>query len=57
MGPYPPSGAPHRYYFTLYALNCTLPPSPDVKKEELLKAIQRHVIDTAVLMGTYQRGG
>ena len=51
-GPFPPSGE-HRYFFRLYALDCTLdlPSGPD--RETFLEAIEGHIITDAVLMGRY----
>lgn len=54
-GPMPPPGKPHRYIFTLYALDAELDLVPGLAKEELLEAMEGHVLDTATLMGTYQR--
>lgn len=53
-GPCPPSGT-HRYFFNLYAL--ALPPHFPVglTKHKLLEKMHGHVIDEAVLMGTYKR--
>ena len=54
-GPFPPPGAPHRYVFTLYALDTVLELQPGATKEQLLQAMDGHVLGTAVLTGTYQR--
>ncbi|NMC71776.1 MAG: YbhB/YbcL family Raf kinase inhibitor-like protein [Myxococcales bacterium] len=54
-GPFPPPGAPHRYVFTLYALDTTVNLPPGATKEQLLAAIDGHVLGTAVLTGTYRR--
>ncbi len=53
-GPCPPIGR-HRYFFKLYALKVVLPFTEPLTKAELLDAMEGHVIDEAVLMGTYQR--
>ena len=52
-GPCPPIGR-HRYYFKLYALDTTLPDEP-MTKDELLKAMEGHIVDTAEHMGTYRK--
>ncbi len=52
-GPCPPIGR-HRYYFRLYALDTTLPDTP-MTKDELLAAMEGHVVDTAEHMGTYRK--
>lgn len=54
-GPFPPPGAPHRYVFTLYALDAVLELPPGATKEQLLQAMDGHVLGTAVLTGTYRR--
>ena len=54
-GPHPPKGKPHRYFFKLYALDAPLDLAPGAKRAELEKAIGRHVLGEAQLMGTYQR--
>ncbi len=53
-GPCPPIGR-HRYFFKLYALDTVLPDLNEPTKDELLEAMQGHVIGEAVLMGTYER--
>lgn len=53
-GPCPPSGT-HRYYFTLYALNAKLHLEAGATKDQLLKAMQGHILEEAKLMGTYKR--
>lgn len=53
-GPCPPSGT-HRYYFKLYALDTSLKLKPGATKEELLKAMEGHVLAQGELMGKYQR--
>jgi Raf kinase inhibitor-like YbhB/YbcL family protein len=54
-GPCPPPGKPHRYCFKLYALDQVLGLKPGATKQELLKAMEGHVLAEAQLMGTYQR--
>ena len=51
-GPCPPIGR-YRYFFKLYALDTVLPDLAQPTKDQLLEAIQGHVIEEAVLMGTY----
>ncbi len=53
-GPRPPSGT-HRYFFKLFALDCMVAQEAGMTKEELLKAMQGHIIDQAEFYGTYKR--
>jgi Raf kinase inhibitor-like YbhB/YbcL family protein len=53
-GPCPPSGA-HRYYFKIYALDGPTPLNPGATKDQLLKAIEGHVVAQGQLLGKYQR--
>jgi Raf kinase inhibitor-like YbhB/YbcL family protein len=54
-GPCPPIGR-HRYFFKLYALDTALPDLGKPSKADLLKAMEGHVVGTAELIGTYQKG-
>jgi len=49
--PCPPSGT-HRYYFKLHALDTALDLASGATKDQLLKAIQGHVLAEGQLMGT-----
>lgn len=53
-GPCPPSGV-HRYFFRVYALDSALDLEPGATKEQVLAAMENHVLDSAELMGTYAR--
>ena len=55
-GPCPPTGR-HRYFFKLYALDTALGQLGTPAKRDVERAMQGHVLSTAELMGTYQRGG
>jgi Raf kinase inhibitor-like YbhB/YbcL family protein len=56
-GPCPPVGR-HRYYFRLTALDATLPSlGPRARRADLERAMEGHVLATAILMGTYARPG
>lgn len=55
-GPCPPPGSPHRYVFTLYALNAPLTLKPGATKADLLEAMEGRVLEEAKLTGAYQRG-
>ncbi len=54
-GPCPPPGAPHRYIFTLYALDTPLNFTASPDKAALLQAMQGHILSQSQLMGTFSR--
>lgn len=54
-GPCPPPGKSHRYFFHLYALDTKLSLASGANRIELEQAMSGHVLETAELMGTYQR--
>ncbi|MBI4088188.1 YbhB/YbcL family Raf kinase inhibitor-like protein [Candidatus Kaiserbacteria bacterium] len=57
-GPCPPpqyEPSEHRYFFRLYALDTMLPLQAGASKDEVLAAMQGHVIAQAELMGRYKR--
>ncbi len=54
-GPCPPPGKPHHYYFRLYALDADLLLKPGASKQELLRAMDGHILAEAQLSGIYQR--
>ena len=54
-GPNPPTGR-HRYFFHLHALDVVLPELGSPTRAQLEAAMRGHVIASAQVMGTYQRG-
>lgn len=57
-GPCPPTQfepTKHRYFFRVYALDTELSLSEGASKEDLLIAMEGHVLDEAELLGTYDR--
>ena len=52
-GPCPPIGR-HRYFHKLYALDTVLPDLNQPSKAEVEAAMADHIIEQAILMGTYQ---
>lgn len=52
-GPCPPIGR-HRYFHKLYALDTMLPDLKSPAKTRLEQAMQGHILEQTVLMGTYQ---
>lgn len=59
MGPRPPLGDPtHNYHFQVFALDLAkLPVDPGAKREEVLAAIEGHVLAKGEVVGTYERPG
>jgi Raf kinase inhibitor-like YbhB/YbcL family protein len=53
-GPCPPPGKPHHYRFRLFALNGPLQP-PSASGPEVERAMQGHILASAVVVGTFQR--
>jgi Raf kinase inhibitor-like YbhB/YbcL family protein len=53
-GPCPPPGAPHRYFFRLYALDIMLSLPSGATRTELEQAMDQHIQAQGTLMGTYQ---
>jgi Raf kinase inhibitor-like YbhB/YbcL family protein len=54
-GPCPPIGR-HRYFHKLYALDTVLPDLGTATKAQVEQAMKGHVLATAELIGTYQKG-
>ena len=53
-GPCPPIGT-HRYFHKLYALDVVLPDHGQATKAQVAEAMAGHILEQAVLVGTYQR--
>lgn len=51
----PVDGKLHAYHFRVYAIDADLGLEPGLNKEQLLEAIDGHVLATGMLMGHYQR--
>ena len=54
-GPCPPPGGPHRYRFFLYALDGLIDLGAGASKQQVLDAVEGHVLAEAQLVGSYQR--
>ncbi|HKY61555.1 MAG TPA: YbhB/YbcL family Raf kinase inhibitor-like protein [Gemmatimonadota bacterium] len=54
-GPCPPPGKPHRYVFTLMALDAPLGLEPGATRDEVEEAAGDHMLGTARLTGLYGR--
>jgi len=56
FGPRPPvDGKLHAYHYRIYALDAALNLEEGLNKEQLLEAIDGHVLGTGMLMGHYER--
>ncbi|HET9907026.1 MAG TPA: YbhB/YbcL family Raf kinase inhibitor-like protein [Anaerolineales bacterium] len=53
-GPCPPGGT-HRYFFKLYALGSNISLSPGFTKDQLLKAMDGHILAQGELVGTFSK--
>ena len=51
----PPKDGAHRYFFRLYALDAELQLQAGARREEIVLAMEGHVLATGHLMGAYQR--
>jgi len=54
-GPCPPPGKPHRYFFTVFALDALLDLDSSATKADLLNAMEGHVLAKGELMGKFGR--
>jgi Raf kinase inhibitor-like YbhB/YbcL family protein len=54
-GPAPPRGKPHHYFFKLYALDTLLDLKAGASKQQVVQAMEGHVLAIAQLMGQYGR--
>ncbi len=58
IGPCPPKEyqpVEHRYLFTLYALDTSLTLKVGASKQDMLKAMQGHILEQTALMGRYKK--
>ena len=53
-GPCPPGGT-HRYFFKLYAVDKVVDMEAGASKDEILDAINGHILAEGQLMGRYSR--
>jgi len=55
LGPSPPAGRPHRYFFRLYALDTRLGLPAGATREQLLAAMRDHQLAEGRVFGVYSR--
>jgi len=55
MGPCPPPGKPHRYFFRIYGLDKTLDLKPGATRRDLENAMRGHILQQGETMATYGR--
>ncbi len=56
LGPCPPKGSsPHHYNFTLYALDKSLDIGAEATKDQVLQAMEGHVLAQGQVIGLYRR--
>jgi hypothetical protein len=54
-GPCPPHGQTHRYFFKLYGLDILLDLAPGSTKDQLVRAMQGHIVQYGETFATYGR--
>jgi Raf kinase inhibitor-like YbhB/YbcL family protein len=54
-GPCPPTGAEHRYYFRLYALDQEIGIISGATRAQVMDRIQDHIVAQTEMIGTYAR--
>ncbi len=54
-GPCPPPGGPHRYFFKLYALDIEPGLPVSATRDDLLRAVEGHIVAECRLMGRYEK--
>ncbi len=55
VGPCPPPGGPHRYFFRVYALDVASLRRGGLTSDAVLEAMKGHIVAEGQLMGTYRR--
>jgi len=54
-GPAPPAGTPHLYHFSVYALDEVLGLEPGLTRDDLLEAMEGHILGRGDLVPIYER--
>ncbi len=55
MGPCPPRGRPHRYFFKIFALDSQLDLEPGASRKDLESAMQGHILQYGEAVASYRR--
>ena len=54
-GPKPPKFQTHRYRFLIYSLDTMLNISPNIMKKKLIKAMNGHILQAGMTVGSFKR--
>ncbi len=54
-GPCPPSGKPHRYFFTLYAIGSSIKLGEGITKDRLLREVKDSILSETKFYGIFSR--
>jgi Raf kinase inhibitor-like YbhB/YbcL family protein len=54
-GPCPPGDSPHRYVFTVYALDSKMDVPPGATKDQIMRVMRGHILAWGALVGRYPR--
>jgi hypothetical protein len=54
-GPCPPHGQTHRYFFKVYGIDTMLSLAPGASKDQLVKAMEGHIVQYGETFATYGR--
>jgi hypothetical protein len=55
IGPCPPIGETHRYFFKVYAMNKTISLKADAKREDVFKEIESSTLSYGEIVGVYSK--
>jgi len=53
-GPNPPKGVEHKYQFSFFVLDCELKVGGNANKQQLIKAMQGHIVQYGFLCGFFE---
>ena len=55
MGPCAPAGKPHHYVLELYALDKALDVTPDASRDDVVKALDGHILASSAYTGQFNQ--